>query len=182
VLSAREYEQEMELGHLLVDPFDSASLGPNSLDLRLSDKPMLRFRTNGLVIDTHAPALMDEVPPLTNGAFLILPNVLYLACTKERVKLQGLCGFVVGRSTAARWGVTTEQAGFIDNGWDGPLTLEIQSPHALYLYPGDRICQLVLSYTEDSDFDYSKCGHYRGSRGPVAPVSLAGRGHGNPWG
>jgi dCTP deaminase len=57
-----------------------------------------------------------------------------------------LVGQVVGRSSLARLGIMVEMAGLVDPGFEGHVTLELSNVGncSVRLYPGDRICQLVL--------------------------------------
>lgn len=179
---------------LYVSPFDDAAVGPTSVDLRLGPvvKRLDHWPRSTLPVDdplavyydTHAlPGLVDV--PCVDGSFYLEPGVLYLASTRERVALVGLCGLVLGRSTTARWGISVEiSAGFIDDGFgdeegeDGEygstITLEVTVVHPVRVYPGDRICQLALEPVIGERQPYGgPKHHYQGQVGPRGPSSLA---------
>jgi len=78
----------------------------------------------------------------------IYPGELVLALTAERIKLpDNIMGFVVGRNSYARLGLqVTTVANMKTPGHDGCITLQIKNaaPFPIRLYPGIRLCQLVL--------------------------------------
>jgi dCTP deaminase len=206
-LSGDEIEMAVRDGRLYVDPFHSEWVGPNSIDLRLGPE-LVRFappsplpragfmsrlwrRVFGprldpeLFYDTHESPDLIQVLPESDGAFWLVPGVLYLGHTAERIALFGLAGTVMGRSTTARYGVTAEvSAGFIDDGFgdstgeDGrygsTITLEITVIHPIRVYPGDRFCQLTIEPVVGPRRPYGGSRHhYQGQVGPRGPSSMA---------
>ncbi|MGA4923503.1 dCTP deaminase, partial [Bacillus subtilis] len=72
---------------------------------------------------------------MDNAMFVLFPQQFILAAT-ERVTLGNeLAGQVAGKSSLARLGLYVESAGFIDPGFDGPITLELYnvSPNSILL-------------------------------------------------
>lgn len=81
-----------------------------------------------------------EVFPLNPGEFC-------LATTKEKVIMpENTAAFVQGRSSIGRIGLTVQNAGFVDPGFEGHITLELvnESPVVIYLKPGYPVAQLVF--------------------------------------
>ncbi len=80
--------------------------------------------------------------------WVLKPGHRYLAATKERLKIRtDIAGEIGARSSWGRDGLAVIQgpAGWIDPGFEGNPTLELSvvgSP--LVLWPGARICQLIL--------------------------------------
>jgi len=69
------------------------------------------------------------------------------ATTQEFVKLpNGLTAFVEGRSSIGRMGLFIQNAGWVDAGFEGRITLELYNANSLpiELCSGRRICQLVF--------------------------------------
>lgn len=94
----------------------------------------------------------DEKYPLKPGEFI-------LATTKEYIYMpENVAAFVQGRSSIGRIGLTVQNAGFIDPGFHGCITLELvnESPSVIYLVPNYPVAQLVF-------FDCTRVEHpYRG--------------------
>ena len=80
--------------------------------------------------------------------FLLMPGELVHGITKERLKLpDNLAGWIEGRSCYARIGLMIHvTAGLVQPGSNNKQVLEISnmSPMPIALYPGTRICQIVL--------------------------------------
>jgi dCTP deaminase len=71
-----------------------------------------------------------------------------LATTAETVKIPSyIKAKVEGRSSIGRMGLFIQNAGHIDPGFEGQITLELfnASPLPILLESGQRICQLVLA-------------------------------------
>lgn len=95
--------------------------------------------------------------------FPLMPNEFCLATTMEKVIMpQNTAAFVQGRSSIGRIGLTVQNAGFVDPGFEGHITLELvnESPVTIYLKPGYPIAQLVYFDTSDVKDPYH--GKYNG--------------------
>lgn len=107
------------------------------------------------------------------ASLLIKPGDFLLASTREVINLPAhLVGRVEGKSTPARWGLIVHTtAGFIDPGFEGPITLELVNvgPFAYYLHPGDSICQLSLEEVAPLP-SVTYHGHYQHQHRPGLPV------------
>ena len=169
-LTGPEIKRHIQIGDIQVTPFELASVGPCSLDLRLG-RELCRPRVHypNQVLNTHHPGtwFTEHIP---DGGYLMMPGQLYLASTVERISLQGLSGTVFGRSSAARYGITVESAGFVDDGFDGTITLEIVVVHPILVHAGDRICQIAFDELVGEREPY--VGSYSGSHSPVPPKPL----------
>jgi len=66
-------------------------------------------------------------------------------------------GYVQGRSSIGRSGLCTQNAGFIDPGFRGHITLEIKndSPAPILLIPGYRVAQFVFHFSLGVSRPYS---------------------------
>ena len=156
---------------LAIENLQDKAIQPASIDLHLgsqfikADKLSRRF-----VLDPydglHIWSGFGGVE--ANTQFILEPQQFVLAAT-ERVTLGNeLVGQVAGKSSLARLGLYIESAGFIDPGFDGPITLELfnVSPNSILLTPGMPICQISLSRL-DSPANPVYSGSYVGSTGPV---------------
>lgn len=136
-----------------------AQLQPASIDLRLGSD-FVSYSGAGYV-QPHAPIRSsDIIDPLRDDAsvhmkrftsssgVIVRPGRDYfvLGTTKETVKVpDDVVGRVEGRSSLGRLGLRIHStAGFIDPGFCGQITLEIDAVglHPIRLTPGMRICQL----------------------------------------
>jgi dCTP deaminase len=100
-------------------------------------------------------------------AFLLEPSKFVLASTQEKISVPNhLAAFVAGRSSVGRLGLQIQNAGFVDSGFQGQITLELynQSEKPILLKAGVRICQLVFfQLDETTEQPYS--GKYQGQEG-----------------
>ena len=94
----------------------------------------------------------------------IYPGELVLALTAERIKLpENIMGFVVGRNSYARIGLQVTTVGNMKApGHEGCITLQIKNvaPFPIQLYPGIRLCQLVLLKISESCGKADRLGRY----------------------
>ncbi len=145
----------------LVTPFDHELVNPASLDVRLGQ--------NLLVEVPEVPALLPfSIAHYTQEKpFLLGPHEFVLAETLEEFYLPDcIAGQLTLKSSRAREGIEHLLAGYVDPGYKGRLTLELQNArtmHPVPLWPGMRIAQLVfhkLSMLPSKD--YSMTGRYYG--------------------
>ena len=69
-----------------------------------------------------------------------------LASTEEYIRVpDDMAAYVEGRSSIGRLGLQIQNAGFIDAGFHGKITLELenQSQFPIELKVGTRICQII---------------------------------------
>lgn len=162
ILSRPELEDEIRRERIRFDPsLEADQIGQASIDLRLGHvftcwKQNLGSLTvataagipQGVELwDTRTTVDRDELGK--RETVKIGPNEFLLAMTYEQVTIPpDLIGFVEGRSTYARFGLTMHQtAPWIQPGWTGSITLEIRNsgPLTLELTPiDDRPCQLTF--------------------------------------
>lgn len=147
----------------LVTPFEPALVNPASLDVRLGE--------NLLVEVPEVPALCPcSIAGRTQqDPFLLQPHQFILAETFEEFRLPDcIAGQLALKSSRAREGIEHLLAGYIDPGYSGRLTLELQNARALHpvaLWPGMRIAQIVFHrMTMLPAKDYSMTGRYQGDK------------------
>ena len=139
-------------------------LQPASFDCRL-DKEFLRVRQNEKpVIDINQEIQYEKV---VAEEVIIPPKSFLLASTKEYVELgDNIVAFVMGRSSIGRHGLFIQNAGWVDPGFKGTITLELFNANAtaIRLHYNRRICQLVFQETENAA-DAPYIGKYIGQKG-----------------
>ena len=132
VLSDRTIREQIAAGRLVIDPFDEALLQPSSVDLRVSDAFRV-FRNNRQpFIDPSLPeADLTEVVTIAQGEpFILHPGEFVLGSTLERVGIpDDLVARLEGKSSLGRLGLLIHStAGYIDPGFEGQITLDINYP------------------------------------------------------
>ena len=142
-------------------PLDYESqLQPNSFDLRIGTSCIKLDRPSGGIIDIRKPIHTIQVNSLKENGFITIdPGEFILVNTIEKLNIpNGMIGFVQGRSSIARMGLQTEQAGLVDAGFHGTITLEVynESPYPVRLYTGTRVAQIHLTTTNKSNRIYGK--------------------------
>lgn len=151
VLARDEILKLIKLGKLKIKPFDPKMIGPGSIDLHLGNSFRIFKKIHGVFHvkdDVNHEEITEEVHVKNGHYFLIMPGELIHGITKETVYLpENICGRIEGRSRFARVGLLTHlSSGFIHPGTSNKTVLEIAniSPVPLAIYPGTRICQIVL--------------------------------------
>ena len=176
ILSDREITALIQDGNLTFAPqLETDQIKASAIDLRLgynfSAYPHETFRLpeSARSIFSQTVDLQDESKVVefiselrrTNNRTLhdgqsidIEPRTLLLAETLEDFKLPNdIAARVEGRSTYARLGISIHQtAPSVKPAWSGQLTLEIfnNGPFTYRLYPGMRLCQLILERVESA--------------------------------
>jgi dCTP deaminase len=172
ILSDRTICDAIESGRIVIDPFDPAKVQPSSVDLTL-DRFFRVFRnhTRGVIdVKERMDDLTEEVEIAPDGVFLLHPGEFVLGATAERVGLPAdLVGRIEGKSSLGRLGLIVHAtAGFIDPGWKGTLTLELNNLTRvpIKLYPGLLIAQLsfmALDKPAERPYGSAELGsHYQG--------------------
>lgn len=172
ILSDTAILAEMTAGRLTVSHFDEAALQPASIDLRLGadwafPRPPLGAIRPYSLTDSESywqRASLDR--------HVLNPGEFALATTAEEVKLdRSLAARVEGKSTLGRWGLLVHTtAGFIDPGFEGPITLELRNvgPFRLRLDFSMYICQIAFERVE-GEVRKPYSGHYQRQKGIGLP-------------
>ena len=142
-------------GRIRINPFEKDQIGPTSIDLTLGNEFRV-FRKVRKVFHVREDMNYEEVTQVISvkdGDYLLLmPGELVHGITKEKVRLpEDLAGWIEGRSRFARIGLMIHvTAGLVQPGCDNKQVLEISnmSPMPIALYPGTRICQIILEQVE----------------------------------
>lgn len=123
-----------------------------SIDLRLGTSYTHLIDNPGISVtpSISTSAGLFKTEKIKDGDKMRIPgNSFRLTTTYEKITLPNdLAAFVEGRSTYARWGLSTHTtAPFINPGWNGQIALELFNHNKveLNLQPiKDRVCQLIL--------------------------------------
>ena len=145
ILSDRTILRMLAEGTLGISPLEPAQVQPASVDIRLGN-------TFSVVEDTSSGIITMEheirYKTIETDTYLLLPGQFVLATTMEYVTLpDNLTAFVEGRSSLGRMGLFIQNAGWVDPGFRGEITLELFNANrcAIELRAGRRVGQLVLA-------------------------------------
>lgn len=144
ILSDGTIKDLLEEGTLTVSPLSEESIQPASIDLRLGSHYL---SVESSEMDCISLSSEIKYRDLEGETLIIPPHSFLLATTQEYVKLPNdMTAFVEGRSSIGRIGLFIQNAGWVDPGFKGQITLELYNANALpiKLEAGRRICQLVL--------------------------------------
>ena len=144
ILSDGALQNLIDQGKLVVDPLTPDSVQPASIDCRLGN--------HYLMIEQHEMktiSMSEEIKyrEITADKIVLPPQSFILATTMEYIKLpDNMVAFVEGRSSIGRMGLFIQNAGWVDPGFEGRITLELFNANSLpiELESGRRICQLVF--------------------------------------
>ncbi len=144
ILSDRTLADMIERKELHVSPLNAESIQPASIDCTLGSHFLLVEDRDMEIIslDTEIKYRSIEADEITMPAHSFL-----LATTQEYIELpNNLTAFVEGRSSIGRIGLFIQNAGWVDPGFKGQITLELYNANSLpiRLQAGRRICQLVF--------------------------------------
>jgi len=151
---------------IVVDPIEPYQIQPASIDLRLG-RHFLKIDENtleSLTLDSELPYVQIE-----KDEIIIPPHSFLLATTVEFIRIPAnVTAFVEGRSSIGRMGLFIQNAGWVDPGFEGTITLELFNANRLplRLTSGRRICQIVFAFM-DKATQTPYAGKYQGQRGTV---------------
>lgn len=166
--------QLVELGKKIVSGAEP-HIGPSSIDVRLG--PELRIGDEGARIE-----LDDEGNPIYHGFanLLLRPGqkisfrrgVFYVAHSIEYISLPPNIGALMFlRSSSGRRGLDHLHAGYLEPGWHGQITFELQPAVDTEFVIGARMAQIVL-FTTTNDAVYD--GSYNGQVGATLAAKDTG--------
>ena len=164
VLSDGEISGLLREKALCIEPLEEKQIQPASVDIRLGNTfCVLEDTSNGII------KLSDNVKykRIVTDKYLLLPGQFVLATTVEYFKLpDNLTAFVEGRSSLGRLGLFIQNAGWVDPGFEGEITLELFNANrcAIELQAGHRIGQLVFAKMEKNAL-HPYCGKYQRQKG-----------------
>jgi dCTP deaminase len=171
ILSDKGIIKRIEEKELYIDPLTTEQVQPASLDLRLGSH-YLRVKENSIGILSLDKE--TEYENIESDEIIIPSHSFLLATTMEYIKLpDNLTAFVEGRSSIGRMGLFIQNAGWVDPGFEGQITLEVYNANRLplKLIKGWRICQLVFAEMDQSP-NYPYIGKYQGQINTIGSRSF----------
>ena len=162
ILSDKTIKKLLASGELGIDPLNPEQIEPASIDLRLGDTFLTPKAVTGVCSMSDPP----EYETTTAEEFVIPTRGFVLATTREFIRLPDyLSAFVEGRSSVGRLGLFIQNAGWVDPGFEGAITLELYNANnaPMRIESGRRICQLVIAKM-DRVVENPYRGKYQGQR------------------
>ncbi|MCR5523377.1 MAG: dCTP deaminase [Clostridia bacterium] len=164
ILSDGTLQKMLAEKSLVIEPVAPEQIQPASVDIRLGNTFSVVDDTPSGIIKLDADI---KYKTITADTYLILPGQFVLATTMEYFELpDNLTAFVEGRSSLGRMGLFIQNAGWVDPGFKGEITLELYNANrcAIELKAGRRVGQLVFAEMDASAVNPYR-GKYQGQRG-----------------
>jgi len=166
IVSDSSLRELLARGQIVVEPLEDFQIQPASIDLRLGDH-FLKIDENSVEsITLDTPLAYIEIK---REEIVIPPHTFLLAVTREYIRLPAdITAFVEGRSSIGRIGLFIQNAGWVDPGFAGTITLELYNANRLpiRLVSGRRICQIVFARM-DGPASRPYAGKYQNQRDAV---------------
>ena len=165
ILGEEKIREYIESGLLEISPLEEDQIRPASIDLSL-DEELLAPLYDGYYN-------FQEEGEMDKGSVkgFLPPGKFTLGSTQEYIKLpNNLSGIIYGRSSIGRSGLIVENAGWVDPGFEGNITLELFNctKWPMQLHEGMKICQMVLVETHGVVRGYGEQENkYQGQTGPT---------------
>lgn len=169
ILSDQTIRYMIKTGVLSIDPMCDKTIQPASIDLRIGDQFLFpKTKQTGSKLEKEYTSTDDsgnifhqkyssngvlslkdkiEYSKIKSPEIGLPPKCFALATTMEYIKLPKNIGAIIqGRSSIGRAGLFIENAGWIDPGFEGQITLELYNANNshLMIQAGIRVCQLIL--------------------------------------
>ena len=163
VLSDKTLKEMMEKGTLVVDPLSPESIQPASIDCHLGNHFLVVEDRQMHTLDLDSEIVYRTIE---DEEITIPPHSFLLAATQEYIELpDNMTAFVEGRSSIGRMGLFIQNAGWVDPGFHGQITLELYNANSLpiRLKAGRRVCQLVFCQMDQTALNPYR-GKYQGQR------------------
>mgnify|MGYP001040600750 CR=1 FL=1 len=167
ILSDKTILEMVNKGTLVIRPLESSQVQPASVDIRLgSTFCVIEDSPTGIITLDRAA----NCRTIRTDTYVLLPGQFVLATTMEYFELpDNLTAFVEGRSSLGRMGLFIQNAGWVDPGFRGEITLELYNANrcAIELKAGRRVGQLVFAKM-DAPAQNPYRGKYQGQTGATA--------------
>jgi dCTP deaminase len=159
LLSEKTIKELLSSGRLIIRPLEAGQIQPASVDLRISGDALV---LEGKETDFGKKQAYRK----TKGKEVILPPKTHvLLRTLEWVELPNdVGGMTKLRSSLSRVGVMFNNAGWVDPGFKGTLTMSVFNANdcPLRIAKGTRFAQLILMRLDRESEGYA--GRYKGQR------------------
>ncbi len=150
ILSDQTIKELINTKELKIDPIADEQIQPASVDCTLGEHYLKIKDSQKTHLDFNSPIEYDDIK---SDSIVMPAHSFLLATTNEYLTLpNNITAFVEGRSSIGRMGLFIQNAGWVDAGFEGRITLELYNANSLpiVLTSGRRICQLVFCMMDKS--------------------------------
>ncbi|MBM9448500.1 dCTP deaminase [Staphylococcus cohnii] len=170
ILSDTDIKEYISSSKIIIHPFIDSNIEPASVDLTLGSTYLSPLAPKNKIQYINQPI---EYNQFDTKQISIKPKSFILATTKEYIKInENLTGFIEGKSSIGRAGLFVQNAGWVDSGFEGNITLELYNANdfSLVLYENMKICQIVFAETKTSSSNTYN-GKYQGQKNTTGSMS-----------
>lgn len=164
IVSDKTLKELLASGELDISPLEDIQVQPASVDIRLGNTYSIVDDTSDGIISLRSQV---KYKTIRADKYLLMPGQFVLATTMEYFRLpNNMTAFVEGRSSIGRLGLFIQNAGWVDPGFQGEITLELFNANrcAIELQSGWRVGQMVFAKM-DCEAERPYDGKYQGQRG-----------------
>ncbi|GHU17220.1 deoxycytidine triphosphate deaminase [Alphaproteobacteria bacterium] len=162
ILTGNEILKNVGEKKIVIDPFETSQLNPNSYNFTLGDRLMVY---NNYVLDAKKDNEVREII-IPESGITLASGTVYLGHTREVIGSDYFCPIIRGRSSIGRLGLFINiTADLIDIGSINQLTLQLNAVQPVTIYPGMQIGQVTFWVPCGEIRKYD--GKYKGAHGPV---------------
>ncbi len=177
ILTKQQIVERIASGSLKLSPsLDLFQLRPHAIDLRLGYTFLVpkswRLSAKGREamsidhMDKNRPEYFDVVELEQGQYFEILPGEHVIVSTLEKITMPtDAMAVLYPRSSVNRRGLSVDLTGIVDSGYSGQLAIPVKnntSHQVIKLYPGERICQIVIQEIGSALPDATETNRYHG--------------------
>ncbi len=162
ILSDRGIRERLRNKSLVIEPLLDTQIQSASIDVNLGDTFMKvdEYSQSNMNLETET-----RYVTFRQERVVVPPQSFLLASTEQTISLPSdLIVFVEGRSSIGRMGLFIQNAGWVDPGYHGRITLELFNANRLpiELKAGQKICQFVVAQL-DQPSEHPYKGKYQDS-------------------
>lgn len=162
-----------------IEPFDEKLVNPASYDVTLGAHWIVPKRPSYLPEKSNGDFIIRQSSCATfyDNVFILEPGQLVLATTLEYIKMpRCVCADLKLKSTVGRSWIQHSLAGWVDPGFEGNITLELQNLGSMpyTLERGQPLAQLIFIQMEQpplTAYGEGGRGRYQGQRGATRAVN-----------
>lgn len=181
ILTDKQIFNEIDKGTIIIEPYDPACVGTNSIDIHLSkhmaiygelsqnridallskdfpyQRQMIDSLQNMVLMNTldakkSNPVTEFEIP---ETGIILVPGILYLGSTLEYTETHAHVPFLEGKSSMGRLGIDIHAtAGKGDVGFCNHWTLEISCIQPVRIYAGMPVGQMIYFEVDNNIQNY----------------------------
>lgn len=168
ILSDKQILEEIDLGTIVIRPFQRRYLGSNSYDVHLGEW-FAMYNEEILDCRHHNKVHYFKIP---KEGLILVPSKLYLGVTYEYTETHRHVPFLEGKSSIGRLGIDIHAtAGKGDVGFCNTWTLEMSVRQPVKIYAGMPIGQLIyFEISGEVEIPYSKKKSAKYNKRGIKPV------------